>query len=61
VFSWGWNEHGQLGVGDEANRYEKTFVLENKAKTVLLGCGAGTTLLVFSSNEEGENKEENKT
>ena len=26
LLAWGWNDHGQLGVGDEANRYEPTIV-----------------------------------
>ena len=26
LYSWGWNEHGNLGLGDKVDRHEPTLV-----------------------------------
>ncbi|GFS05086.1 secretion-regulating guanine nucleotide exchange factor [Elysia marginata] len=42
VYSWGWNEHGICGTGDETNVFLPQLIpnLENKI-AVTVGCGAG--------------------
>ncbi|XP_069133300.1 secretion-regulating guanine nucleotide exchange factor-like [Argopecten irradians] len=49
VFSWGWNEHGICGTGDEENVYKPQKVAAlSKLRIQLLGCGNGQSLVYGS-------------
>lgn len=49
VFSWGWNEHGICGTGDEENVYKPQKVAAlSKLRIQLLGCGNGHSLVYGS-------------
>jgi alpha-tubulin suppressor-like RCC1 family protein len=42
---WGWNEHGNLGTGDELNRFEPTAVELDDAMAAAVYCGGGHTFV----------------
>ena len=48
IYTWGWNEHGNLGLGDTKDRSEPTLV---KAPTIAdkkKVCGAGAYWMIYS-------------
>jgi hypothetical protein len=77
VYSWGWNEFGQLGIGNTVSSNEPQFVAvsdENKCNVFIekISCGYAHNLLlssdgniyVFGRNESGElgnQKEKNES
>ncbi|XP_021350357.1 secretion-regulating guanine nucleotide exchange factor-like isoform X1 [Mizuhopecten yessoensis] len=49
VFSWGWNEHGICGTGNEVNVFKTQQVAAlSKLKVKCLGCGNGHSLVYGS-------------
>ena len=54
VLTWGWNEHGMCGTGNEENvltPYMLQVPVDKRAETVLVGSGAGHTMLVVRDNQ----------
>eukprot|EP00731_Ephydatia_muelleri_P005813 Em0003g61a len=54
VLTWGWNEHGMCGTGHEENvltPYMLQVPVDKRAETVLVGSGAGHTMLVVRDNQ----------
>ena len=45
VWSWGWNEHGMCGDGNEENIYEP-FLVQLTLNASKIGCGNGTSFVV---------------
>ena len=37
IIVWGYNEHGQLGLGDNKNRFEPTNMICDKSIEILIG------------------------
>ena len=37
VYSWGWNEHGNLGTGDKIDRFEPQLIVENCTSKIAVG------------------------
>ena len=50
VWSFGWNESGQLGLGD--NMYRQTPVKLSGIKSRFVSCGYSHTMIILSSNPE---------
>ena len=48
IWSFGWNVHGQLGLGDNIKRFSPTQIAEVKAK--FAACGGSHTLLIDPQN-----------
>ena len=49
--SWGWNEHGMCGSGDEVNvniPAPVVGVTDDNYSAVLIGCGAGHTFAIVN-------------
>lgn len=47
--SWGWNEHGMCGSGDEVNVNTPASVVgltDDHHFAILVGCGAGHTFAI---------------
>lgn len=45
VFTWGWNEHGMCGVGDEVNRFTPCEIKFERIP-IKIGCGDGTSFVI---------------
>ena len=56
LLTWGWNEHGMCGTGDEQNvvlpRVLQAF---DNGQTVGVGCGSGHSMAVIGGVPRGEN------
>ncbi|XP_005990554.1 secretion-regulating guanine nucleotide exchange factor [Latimeria chalumnae] len=53
--SWGWNEHGMCGDGTETNAYlPKPIGHFHSKKLLLVGCGAGHSMVLCSTTEESQ-------
>ena len=37
VYTWGWNEHGNLGTGDKIDRFEPQLIVENNKSKLAVG------------------------
>jgi len=37
VYTWGWNEHGNLGTGDKIDRFEPQLVEEDCCSKIAVG------------------------
>lgn len=49
LFSWGWNEHGNLGTGDTANRFSPFMVRQfPEGKAVVIGAGGAHSLIAVT-------------
>ena len=52
VWSWGWNEHGQLGLGDTDDRFQPSLVMSvprvEQDSSHLLVSGYGFSLLLIA-------------
>ena len=46
VYTWGWGEHGQLGVGDELNLWQPTHVSLPPCAEVICGSGFTTAIVL---------------
>lgn len=54
VVTWGWNEHGMCGTGHEENvstPYTLKIPLGKQSETVLVGSGAGHSMLVVRDSQ----------
>ncbi len=51
VYAWGANKHGQLGLGDTADRVHPTPLQNFKKKTTALACGSIHTVYITSEGE----------
>lgn len=50
VYSWGWNEHGNCGIGTEEDvRVPSLVTIHSKYKTKLIGTGAGHSFAIVDS------------
>jgi len=46
VFTWGWNEHGQLGTGNTTDQHSPLMLPHFHAKNIsFIGCGCGHTFI----------------
>ena len=52
TYSWGRNDHGQLGLGDNKDRWEPSLIENLKGKKVTsIGCGQYHTILATNMSE----------
>ena len=60
MFSWGENDHGQLGPGDKTNRAAPQEVIFLKGKPVIsISCGFDYSVAVLSTKSHNNNKQFN--
>ena len=52
IFSWGWNEHGNCGVGTEINvDFPSKVLFPKNLIGISIGTGAGHSFAVVKSNK----------
>ena len=57
LYSWGWNEHGICGTGDETNVPLPQRVEAVGSNVINIGCGAGHSYVITDSqNTEMDEK-----
>ena len=50
-YVWGWNEYGQLGLGDNNNRYIPTLLkLPNNERISFITCGSNYSICLTENN-----------
>ena len=54
LLSWGWNEHGICGTGDEDNVRTPQLVETFRPNVINIGCGAGHSFVVTESQKNSD-------
>ena len=50
LYTWGWNEHGNLGLGDKKDRFIPTKVNDINANLAKIYTGGAFALLLYENS-----------